>query len=149
MKTLHSHSPEQTKDIAQALAKEAKAGDVYVLSGDLGAGKTVFAKGIALGLGIESLITSPTFTIVNTYTDGRLPLYHMDAYRIGNLWEMDDTGYEDYFGGDGLCLVEWAENIAPLLPAQVVYICITKDLAQGEDYRRITIEEKNSEDIGH
>ncbi len=133
-----SFSPEQTESIGFEFGKNAKAGDVYCLSGDLGVGKTVFTRGFAKGLGVdEEYITSPTFTIINEYT-GRLNLYHFDVYRIGSIEEMDDTGYEDYFFSDGVCLIEWAEMIEEIIPPQAVWIKIEKDLDKGFDYRRIT-----------
>ena len=133
-----SFSPEQTESIGFEFGKNAKAGDVYCLSGDLGVGKTVFTRGFAKGLGVdEEYITSPTFTIINEYT-GRLNLYHSDVYRIGSIEEMDDTGYEDYFFSDGVCLIEWAEMIEEIIPPQAVWIKIEKDLDKGFDYRRIT-----------
>ena len=133
-----SFSPEQTESIGFELGKNAKAGDIYCLSGDLGVGKTVFTRGFAKGLDVtEEYITSPTFTIINEY-DGRLKLYHFDVYRIGSIEEMDDTGYEDYFFGDGVCLIEWAELVEEIIPHNAVWIKIEKDLDKGFDYRRIT-----------
>ena len=136
--TIESFSPQQTESIGFELGQKAKAGDIYCLSGDLGVGKTVFTRGFAKGLGVEEeYITSPTFTIINEY-DGRLKLYHFDVYRIGSIEEMDDTGYEDYFFGDGVCLIEWAELIEEIIPPDAVWINIEKDLDKGFDYRRIT-----------
>lgn len=136
--TIESFSPQQTESIGFELGQKAKAGDIYCLSGDLGVGKTVFTRGFAKGLGVEEeYITSPTFTIINEY-DGRLKLYHFDAYRIGSIEEMDDTGYEEYFFGDGVCLIEWAELIEEIIPPDAVWINIEKDLDKGFDYRRIT-----------
>lgn len=134
-----SYSPEQTREIAAQLASRAAAGDIFCLSGDLAAGKTQFVKGFAKGLGMDELVTSPTFTIVNEYSGGRLPLYHFDVYRISSLEQMRDTGYEDYFYGDGVCLIEWAEFIRPLLPEDAVTIDIEKDPEKGQDYRRILV----------
>ena len=111
------------------------------MTGDLGVGKTVFAQGLASGLGIEEAINSPTFTIVQVYDEGRLPFYHFDVYRIGDIEEMEEIGYEDYFYGDGVCLVEWAELIEELLPGNRVELLIEKDLEKGFDYRRITLQE--------
>ncbi len=133
-----TNSPSQTKAIACEIAKTATPSQVYCLSGDLGVGKTEFAKGFALGLNITDDITSPTFTIINEYS-GRLPLYHFDVYRIKNVQEMEDTGYEDYFYGRGVCLVEWAELILELIPTDASYIKIEKDYSRGEDFRRITV----------
>ncbi len=135
--TIESFSPQQTEKIGFELGQKAKEGDIYCLSGDLGVGKTVFTRGFAKGLGVEEeYITSPTFTIINEY-DGRLKLYHFDVYRIGSIEEMDDTGYEDYFFGDGVCLIEWAELVEEIIPPEAVWIKIEKDLDKGFDYRRI------------
>ena len=121
----NSTSTSETFAFAKKLGQAAQAGEVYCLTGELGAGKTVFAKGFAKGLGITDDITSPTFCILNEYS-GRLLLYHFDVYRINNLDEMDDIGYIDYFGSNGICLVEWGEMIKPLLPATSKFIKITK-----------------------
>ena len=134
-----TNSPEETFALAKKLGEQAKPGTVYTLTGDLGVGKTVFAQGLARGLGIEDAINSPTFTIVQVYDEGRLPFYHFDVYRIGDIEEMDEIGYEDYFYGDGVCLVEWAELIEELLPENRVALLIEKDLEKGFDYRRITL----------
>ena len=135
--TIESFSPQQTEKIGFELGQKAKEGDIYCLSGDLGVGKTVFTRGFAKGLGVEEeYITSPTFTIINEY-EGRLKLYHFDVYRIGSIEEMDDTGYEDYFFGDGVCLIEWAELVEEIIPPEAVWIKIEKDLDKGFDYRRI------------
>ncbi|MBQ6133838.1 MAG: tRNA (adenosine(37)-N6)-threonylcarbamoyltransferase complex ATPase subunit type 1 TsaE [Lachnospiraceae bacterium] len=140
-KKLESASPDETESIAIELAKEAKAGSIYTLSGDLGAGKTVFARGFARGLGIMSPVTSPTFTLVNEYKKGRLPLYHFDVYRLGEAEELYDTGFEDYLENGGVVLIEWAERIEELLPRPYFYISIEKDLSRGEDFRLITLKE--------
>jgi len=136
-------SADQTREIAAQLASRASAGEIFCLSGDLAAGKTEFVKGFAQGLGISDLITSPTFTIVNEYDGGRLPLYHFDVYRISSLEQMQDTGYEEYFYGDGVCVIEWAELIGPLLPEDAVMINIEKDPIKNEDFRRILIKRGN------
>ena len=136
-----TNSPEETYALARRLGEQAQPGTVYTLTGDLGVGKTVFAQGLAKGLGIEEVINSPTFTIVQVYDEGRLPFYHFDVYRIGDIEEMDEIGYEDYFYGDGVCLVEWAELIEELLPEKRVELVIEKDLGKGFDYRRITLQE--------
>ena len=136
-----TNSPEETFALARQLGEQAQPGTVYTLTGDLGVGKTVFAQGLARGLGIEESINSPTFTIVQVYEEGRLPFYHFDVYRIGDIEEMDEIGYEDYFYGDGVCLVEWAELIEELLPKNRVELVIEKDLQKGFDYRRITLQE--------
>ena len=136
-----TNSPEETFALARQLGEQAGPGTVYTLTGDLGVGKTVFAQGLASGLGIEEAINSPTFTIVQVYDEGRLPFYHFDVYRIGDIEEMDEIGYEDYFYGDGVCLVEWAELIKALLPKTRTELLIEKDLQKGFDYRRITLHE--------
>ena len=123
------------------LGKKVKAGQVYCLLGDLGVGKTVFTQGLAKGLGITEPVSSPTFTIIQTYEEGRLPFYHFDVYRIADIEEMEEIGYEDYFYGEGVCLVEWANLIEEILPDSCKTITIEKDLEKGFDYRKITIEE--------
>ena len=137
---IESFSPEDTFRVGEQLAKDARPGDIYTLDGDLGVGKTIFTKGMAKGLGIEEPVTSPTFTILQEYESGRLPLYHFDVYRIGDPEEMDEIGYEDYFYGQGICLIEWAGLIEELIPKEAVRICIEKDLEKGLDYHRIRIE---------
>ena len=137
---IESFSPEDTFRVGEQLAKDARPGDIYTLDGDLGVGKTIFTKGMAKGLGIEEPVTSPTFTILQEYESGRLPLYHFDVYRIGDPEEMDEIGYEDYFYGQGICLIEWAGLIEELIPKEAVRICIEKNLQKGLDYRRIRIE---------
>jgi tRNA threonylcarbamoyladenosine biosynthesis protein TsaE len=134
-------SPEETLELGRKLAREARPGDVYTLVGDLGVGKTVFTQGIAQGLGIEEPICSPTFTIVQVYEEGRMPFYHFDVYRIGDIEEMEEIGYDDYFFGQGICLIEWADLIEEILPEKLIKVTIEKDLEKGFDYRRITIEE--------
>lgn len=125
--------------MGRKLGQTAKPGEIYMLNGDLGVGKTVFTQGVAAGLGITEHINSPTFTIVQVYESGRLPFYHFDVYRIGDVEEMDEIGYEDYFFGNGLCIVEWAERIKELIPAEAKQITIEKNLEKGFDYRRILI----------
>lgn len=134
-------SPDETAKLGQKLGKEAQPGDVYTLIGDLGVGKTVLTQGIAVGLGITEPVNSPTFTIVQVYDDGRMPFYHFDVYRIGDIEEMDEIGYEDYFYGDGLTMIEWANLITEILPEKRKDIRIEKDLEKGFDYRKITITE--------
>lgn len=138
---IETWSPKETFAVGERLGKEAKAGEIYTLNGDLGVGKTVFTQGIAKGLGIEEPVNSPTFTIVQIYEEGRIPFYHFDVYRIGDVEEMDEIGYEDYFFGEGLCMIEWAELIIDIIPDNAKKITIEKDLEKGFDYRRITIEE--------
>ena len=140
-KIYETYSPEVTHALGKRLGAEAKPGDVYTLVGDLGVGKTVFTQGIAEGLGITEPVSSPTFTIVQVYEEGRMPFYHFDVYRIGDIEEMDEIGYEDYFYGDGLCMIEWANLIEEILPERRSEVTIEKDLEMGFDYRRITIRE--------
>lgn len=137
-----TNAPEETFALAKQLGEAAEPGMVFTLTGDLGVGKTVFAQGLAEGLGITEPINSPTFTIVQVYDEGRLPFYHFDVYRIGDVEEMDEIGYEDYFYGDGVCLIEWAELIEEILPGRRTQILIEKDLERGFDYRRIILKEK-------
>ena len=138
---LETRSQEQTFQIGVDLGKAAKPGQVYTLMGDLGVGKTVFTQGFAKGLGVLEPVNSPTFTIVQVYEEGRLPFYHFDVYRIGDIEEMDEIGYEDYVMGEGVSLIEWANLIEEILPENRTEIIIEKDLEQGFEYRRITIEE--------
>ena len=135
-----TNSPEETWELGRELGSRAVPGQVYCLDGDLGVGKTVFTQGFACGLGIEGPVNSPTFTILQQYDDGRMPLYHFDVYRIGDVSEMDEIGYEDCFYGDGVCLIEWSQLIPEILPKQVIRIRIEKDLEQDFSYRRITVE---------
>lgn len=136
---IESFSEEDTLKAGETIGKNAKPGQIYTLSGDLGVGKTVFTKGVAKGLGIKEPVNSPTFTIVQEYEDGKMPFYHFDVYRISDVEEMYEIGYEDYFFGQGICLIEWAELIEDILPENVIHITITKDLDKGFDYRRIEI----------
>jgi len=128
---------EETFEYGKKLGSEAKPGQVYTLIGDLGVGKTVFTQGFAAGLGIDEPVNSPTFTIVQVYDEGRLPFYHFDVYRIGDESEMDEIGYEEYFYGDGACLIEWANLIPGILPPVYTEIKISKDLSKGFEYRLI------------
>ena len=139
--TIETYSAEETLALGQKLGRAAKPGEVYTLVGDLGVGKTVLTQGIARGLDIMEPICSPTFTIVQVYDEGRMPFYHFDVYRIGDIEEMDEIGYEDYFYGEGLCMIEWANLIEEILPEHRREITIEKDLEKGFDYRKITIEE--------
>ncbi len=148
-KTIDSFGEDDTRSLAADIARESKKGDVYALIGDLGVGKTAFAKGFAEGLGIDEPIVSPTFTVVHAYEGGRMPLYHFDVYRIGDVSEMDEIGYEDCFYGDGVSLMEWADLVEPILPDDVIRITIEKDLSKGIDYRRISIESHKDEDNSH
>lgn len=131
---------EETYALGKKIGERAKPGMVLSLIGDLGVGKTVFTQGLAKGLGIEEPISSPTFTIVQVYEEGRLPFYHFDVYRIGDIEEMDEIGYEDYFYGDGVSLIEWANLIEEILPEDIVRVTIEKDLDKGFDYRKIMVE---------
>lgn len=134
-----SYKPEDTFAVGEKIGREAKPGTLCTLTGDLGVGKTVLTQGIAKGLGVKEYVNSPTFTIVQVYESGRLPLYHLDVYRIGDIEEMDEIGYEDYFYGEGLCIVEWADLIEELIPEKHTRIVIEKDLEKGFDYRRISV----------
>ena len=137
---VQSFCAEDTYEIGKKIGQEAVPGQVICLYGNLGVGKTVFTKGLADGLGITEPIQSPTFTIVREYEEGRLPLYHFDVYRIGDISEMDEIGYEDCFYGSGVSLIEWSELIEELLPERAVHVTIEKDLERGFDYRRIRVE---------
>ncbi len=134
-----TESERETYELGVCMGRAAKAGQVYTLVGDLGVGKTVFTKGLAAGLGIEEPISSPTFTIVQVYEEGRLPFYHFDVYRIGDVEEMEEIGYEDYIYGSGVSLIEWANLIEDILPKHYTEVKIEKDLNRGFDYRRISV----------
>lgn len=138
---IETRSPEETFRTGEELGRSASAGQVFTLIGDLGVGKTVFTQGLAKGLGIEEAVSSPTFTIVQVYDGGRLPFYHFDVYRIGDVEEMDEVGFDDYVMGDGVSLIEWADLIKEILPEKRTEVRIEKDLKQGFDYRKITITE--------
>ena len=135
-----TNRPEETFDLGKRLGEAAKPGDIYCLDGDLGVGKTVFTQGFAAGLAITEPVNSPTFTIVQVYEEGRLPLYHFDVYRISSPEEMDEIGYEEYFYSEGVCLVEWGNLFPELFPEDTVYVTIKKNLDKGFDYRIITVE---------
>nr|WP_269141966.1 tRNA (adenosine(37)-N6)-threonylcarbamoyltransferase complex ATPase subunit type 1 TsaE [Lientehia hominis] len=139
LEQVETYSPEETFSFGKRLGEDAGPGTVFCLDGDLGVGKTVFTQGFAAGLGITEPVNSPTFTIVQVYEEGRLPLYHFDVYRIGDVEEMEEIGYEDYFFGDGVCLIEWASLIRELIPGSAEWITIEKDMEKGFDYRKITI----------
>ena len=134
-----TRSAQETFALGERIGREAKPGEIYTLTGDLGVGKTVLTQGVASGLGIVGTVNSPTFTILQVYENGRLPFYHLDVYRIGDEEEMEEIGYEDCFFGGGVCLIEWAERISGILPEMRISILIEKDLACGLDYRKITI----------
>ena len=147
---IETRSPEETYALGEKIGKTASPGQVYTLTGELGVGKTVFTQGVASGLGITEPVNSPTFTIVQVYEAGRLPFYHFDVYRIGDIEEMEEIGYDDYFFGEGICLIEWAQLIEEILPENIISVTIEKDLTQGFDYRKITIkclQEKKYEDF--
>ncbi len=137
---VETKTPEETWEFGKALGEAAKPGQVYCLDGDLGVGKTVFTQGFAAGLGIREPVNSPTFTIVQEYEEGRMPLYHYDVYRIADVEEMEEIGYEDCFYGEGVCLIEWSRLIEEILPPDAIRVRIEKDLEQGFDFRKITVE---------
>ena len=137
---IETNSAEETFRLGEKLGHLAIPGQIYTLNGDLGVGKTVFTQGVASGLGIKEPVNSPTFTIVQEYEDGRMPFYHFDVYRIGDLEEMEEIGYDDYFFGNGICLIEWAELIQEILPETIISITIEKEPEKGFDYRKITID---------
>ena len=132
-------SPEETFSFGKWSGENALPGQVYTLVGDLGVGKTVFTQGVAAGLGITEPVNSPTFTIIQEYETGRMPFYHFDVYRIGDIEEMEEIGYDDYFYGNGICLIEWANLIEEILPEHIIEITIEKNLERGFDYRKITV----------
>ena len=139
---IETRSAKETYELGLEIGRKASKGQVYTMIGDLGVGKTVFTQGMADGLEIAEPINSPTFTIVQVYDEGLLPFYHFDVYRIGDISEMDEIGFDDYVYGEGVSLIEWANLIEEILPAKRTQITIEKDLEQGFDYRKITIEEK-------
>lgn len=140
MERIETFSEEETFALGEKIGKEALPGQVYTLLGDLGVGKTVFTQGVAKGLGITEPICSPTFTIVQVYEEGRMPFYHFDVYRIGDIEEMDEIGYEDYFYGEGISFVEWANLIEEIIPKDRIQITIRKNPDKGFSYREITID---------
>ena len=145
-KIIETNTADGTLALGRELGAAAKPGTVFALTGDLGTGKTVFTKGFAEGLGIAEPVTSPTFTILQTYEGGRLTFWHFDVYRIGDVEEMEEIGYEDACYGDGVCLVEWAEIVEELLPEDAVRVTIEKDPEKGVDYRKITLQYKDTEE---
>ena len=149
MKWIETNGPEETFCLGENLGKKALPGQVFCLNGDLGTGKTVFTQGFARGLGIEEPVNSPTFTILQIYEEGRLPLYHFDVYRIGDVEEMEEIGYEDCFYGEGVSLIEWPSLIEEILPENRTDIWIEKNPEKGFDYRLIRIEERNDADSGN
>ena len=145
---IETNSAEETYALGKKLGEAAKPGQIYTLIGDLGVGKTVFTQGMAHGLEITEPISSPTFTIIQEYEEGRLPFYHFDVYRIADPEEMEEIGYEDYFYGNGVTIIEWAELIQELLPEQYLSVTIEKDLERGFDFRRITMETCGNPETG-
>lgn len=140
MEIVESFSPEDTFALGMRIGRGAEPGQIYMLNGDLGVGKTVFTQGLAAGLQIGEPVSSPTFTILQEYDSGRLPLYHFDVYRLGDAEELEEIGCDDYFFGNGVCLVEWAERIREWIPDGAISVTIEKNLEKGFDYRKITIE---------
>lgn len=132
-----SRSAKETEELAVHLAAELKPGDFIALCGDLGAGKTVFARGLARGLGVRRAVPSPTFTLMRLYLDGRMPLYHFDVYRLDDADELEEIGFYEYAGGDGVCVTEWADRIADNLPESRIEVRID---GSADEPRRITIE---------
>lgn len=137
----NSNCPEDTWDIAVKLGENAISGDVICIYGDLGAGKTLFSQGFARGLGVKEYVNSPTFTIVQEYDDGRIPMYHFDVYRIEDSEEMEEIGFTDMLYGEGVCLIEWADMIEDILPEHYMKVTIQKDLEKGFTYRKIVVEQ--------
>ena len=136
---IETKTPQETFEVGKKIGENAKPGQIYTLTGDLGVGKTVFTQGVAAGLGITEPICSPTFTIIQEYESGRLPLYHFDVYRIGDIEEMEEIGYDDYFFGQGICLIEWAELIEEILPEHIIEITIEKNLEMGKQRSRAPV----------
>ena len=147
--TIETNSPEETEAFARKLGEQAVPGQIFTLNGDLGVGKTVFAKGFAAGLGITEPVSSPTFTIVQEYREGRIPLYHFDVYRIEDPEEMEEVGLDEYLFGGGVCLIEWADRIRELLPDDLIRVTIRKNPDRGFDYRQITVEGGPDENSGN
>ena len=137
---IETKNAKETFQLGKKIGERAQPGQIYTLNGDLGVGKTVFTQGVASGLEIGEPVNSPTFTILQEYEGGRLPFYHFDVYRIGDIEEMEEIGYDDYFFGEGICLIEWAQLIEEILPENVISVTIEKDPAKDFDYRKITIE---------
>lgn len=145
---IESFCTKDTFELGKQIGMTARSGEVYCLNGDLGTGKTVFTQGFAAGLNVSEQVNSPTFTILQEYTDGRLPFYHFDVYRLEESEEMEEIGYLDYFYGEGVCLIEWADQIKELLPKERVEIQIKKDLTKGFEYRKIDVNRKKKTENG-
>jgi len=143
IKEFESFSAKDTFEFARELAKNANKSDIFCLDGDLGVGKTVFTQGFAKGIGIEGIVNSPTFTIMQIYEDGRMPLYHFDLYRLSDIAELDDIGYEEFFFGEGVSLVEWGSLFREIFPKDTIFVTIEKDLNRGLDYRKIICQSKD------
>ena len=141
MEIWESGREEESFQLAKKLGEKAKKGEIYCLEGELGTGKTVFAKGFAKGLEIEEIVDSPTFTIVKEY-QGREKLYHFDVYRIEDVEELQEIGFSEMISGDAVCLIEWASRIEEEIPENAKWITIEKDLEKGFDYRRICMGER-------
>ena len=141
---IETNSREETYDLGFKLGQKAQPGTIYALDADLGCGKTVFSQGLAAGLGITQTVNSPTFNILKVYEKGRLPFYHFDVYRIGDISEMDEIGCEDFFYGEGVCVIEWADMIRELIPDTAVWIHMARDLSKGMDYRRIEMAQQDN-----
>lgn len=135
--TFNTENAQETEQLGHRLAQKLHGGEIIAYTGDLGAGKTAFTRGIAKGLGITERVTSPTFTIVNEYEGGRLPLFHFDMYRLGSSDELYDIGWEDYLARNGVCAVEWSEIVADAIEGDVIYVDIKNE--RGDDHRSITI----------
>ncbi len=148
MKRFKTFSEQETKDVGQYLGKVLKAGDLVCLDGDLGAGKTAFTHGIARAVGVQGYITSPTFTIVNEYNSA-IPLYHFDVYRISDAGEMFDIGFEEYIGGEGISVIEWAGIIQEVLPREYIAVRISKDPSEGDNARIIEVEFRGTKYQGY
>ena len=143
MAIYRTQSAAETEKIGEEFASKLVPGDVLCLYGDPGAGKSVFVRGLARGLGIKAYITSPTFTLVNEYDDGRIPLYHFDAYRLSDAVTAEDSGLDEYFYYDGICAVEWPENIMDIIPGKHYSITVSRDLSVSDEYRCIEIKESD------
>ena len=133
-----TNSPEETEKVGAALGNILAPGTVIAYRGDLGAGKTAFTRGLARGLGVREIVTSPTYTIVNEYLGGRMPLFHFDMYRLGSSDELFDIGWEDYLERGGVCAVEWSEQVAEAMPSDTIYVTIAR-CPEADNWRTITI----------